>query len=394
MQVSLEIRVLRTLEEVEHIRNVWSAMQWCPESDIDFYSFIVKVRPEIVRPHVLVVYRHGQPVAIFAGRVENSLLEIKIGYKVIWRAKVRRIINPYGGFMGESSREVSEALIRQLLRSLREESADILLLASIRRDAELARLTRRVPNPLCRDYLPHTARHWTMNLPASLEEILEQRMSKKHRYWARRIMRLLEKDFPGALRYACYSAPNEVEKLYKDAHQVARKTYQWGLGVGFCDSEEQRKRLRLEAEKGWLRGYVLYLRDEPVAFWNCVVYQDKAYLASTGYDPAFAKYEVGTALFLRLINDMCCQNLKQLDFGIGSAFYKERFGDIGVEEDTICVFASTFRGIFLNALRLLTSGSVGLVRGTVRLLGLEQRLKRAWRKRIASTQAAPLEAKT
>jgi len=32
-----------------------------------------------------------------------------------------------------------------------------------------------------------------------------------------------------------------------------------GLGVGFIDNLENRERLRLEAEKGWLRGFVLYV---------------------------------------------------------------------------------------------------------------------------------------
>ncbi len=106
--------------------------------------------------------------------------------------------------------------------------------------------------------LARAVKHWKMSLPESLEELLEKRMNKKHRYWAKRTMRMLDKDFPGAVRYHCFSAPNEMGQLFEDAVKVARKTYQWGLGVGFQDNEEQRKRLALEATNGWLRGHVLY----------------------------------------------------------------------------------------------------------------------------------------
>jgi CelD/BcsL family acetyltransferase involved in cellulose biosynthesis len=218
-----------------------------------------------------------------------------------------------------------------------------------------------------------------MNLPATLEELFEKRMNKKHRYWAKRTVRMLEKDFPGGVRYTSFSTPKEVERLFTDVLCVARKTYQWGLGVGFQGSEENRQRLMLEARNGWFRGYVVYVKEEPVAFWICTVYKGTGYLDYTGYDPDFGKYEVGTALLFRVIDEMCKENIKQLDFGVGSAFYKERLADSSFEEGTMCAFAFSLRGVLLNALKLLTQFPVELMRNLLLRLGLEQKVKKLWR---------------
>src|ERR1035441_9509275 len=100
---ALQVKVLRTLEEVEKMRPVWSVMQSNPESDIDFVSFIATIRPEIVRPYVVVVYKGSEPISLLVGRVENSHLEAKIGYTTLWRCRVRRLAIFYGGLMGETS---------------------------------------------------------------------------------------------------------------------------------------------------------------------------------------------------------------------------------------------------------------------------------------------------
>lgn len=381
-ETTFKATVLRTLAEVEQVRDIWTGMQWSPESDIDFFSFIVKSRPEILHPLVLVVWENDRPVALVAGRIEKGHFDIKAGYKVIWRTEIRRLAIFYGGFMGRTTPEVGEFAIRQLLKLLREEQADLLLWSGVVLNSELRKLLGRVPNPLCRDPLAKPVQHWKMTLPESLDELLEKRMSKKHRYWAKRLMRILEKDFPKGVRMARFSRPDEMEKLFKDVIVVARKTYQWGLGAGFRDNEEQRERLRLEAKNGWHRGYVLYLNEEPVAFWICIVYRDTVYSAYTGYDPRHRKYEPGTVLFLNMIGELSREKKRELDFGPGSAFYKERFGDASFMESTLCIFAPSFRGMFFNGLRLVTEGPINLCRSLLNKLGLEQKLKTAWRRRL------------
>jgi len=383
---SLQVKVLTTLEEIQAMRNVWTAMQWHPNADLDFYTLIVSVRSEVLKPYVLVVSRGDEPVAVLAGRVEEGRLEIKMGYKVLWQPRVRRITLLYGGCMGQTGEDVNRAVVKRLLQSLREQKADLLSWGGIRWKSPLQQMLSRAPAFLCRDYLARPSEHWTMDLPTSLDEFLERKMNKKHRYWAKRAMRVLEKDFPGAVRYRCVTTPEDVETLFSHTVQVARKTYQWGLGVGFQDNEENRKRLRLAAQKGWLRGYLLYLKEEPVAFWICTVYGDTVHLDFTGFDPELRKYEIGTALFLRMLGELGAQNVRHLDFGLGTAFYKERFGDGKFEETTMCVFGSSARALGLSVLRLLTGGPSELARALLLRFRLEQKVKRIWRGLVTPAQ--------
>ncbi len=89
-----------------------------------------------------------------------------------------------------------------------------------------------------------------------------------------------------------------------------------------------------------------------------------------------------------MVGEACREKVKQLDFGPGSAFYKERFGDSEFEEATLCVFASSFRGVLLNSIRLLTEGPMQLIRGLLQSLGLEQKLKKVWRTYLTPAPAA------
>ena len=121
------------------------------------------------------------------------------------------------------------------------------------------------------------------------------------------------------------------------------------------------------------------MKEEPVAFWLCTVYGDTVHLDFTGFDPELRKYEVGTALFLRLLGELCAQGVKHLDFGLGTAFYKERFGDAKFEETTMCVFASSLRAVALSVARLLTGGPSEVVRALLLRFRLEQKVKKLWR---------------
>jgi len=372
--------VLATAQEVEGVRSIWTAWRKNPEADIDYFLLMLRLRPEIVRPHVLVVYEKGEPVTIVAGRIEDSPLEITSGNRLFWRSKVRRLALFHAGFMGRTDACATEFVTRHLVRSIRELGVDLMLWDGVEQESPLRRFLRTTPNPLCRDYLARGSEHWIMHLPASLEELLQKRMNKKRRYWARRIIRTVEKDFSGAVRHAHFCTAESVEALWKDVQAVARQSYQWALGVGFRDTEEQRGRLEIAARKGWLRAWVLYLGDRPAAFWLCTLHGDSLCLDYTGFDPAFRKYEVGTVALFQIFDEMCKAGVKHVDLGGGSYVYKQKFGNHQFDEASILTFAPTFRGVTLNLFRLLILGPVELVRWVAGCFGLEPALKKLWQR--------------
>jgi CelD/BcsL family acetyltransferase involved in cellulose biosynthesis len=92
-----------------------------------------------------------------------------------------------------------------------------------------------------------------------------------------------------------------LDHLFHDVEEIARKTYQRGLGVGFADTTRMRQRLELAARKGWLRAYLLYLGERPCAFWIGMLYGDTFVSDYTGYDPDLRQFSPGIGLVMRMI---------------------------------------------------------------------------------------------
>ena len=67
-----EIRIARTVPEVEGLREAWTGWPGHRDSDIDFYLMINQAHPEILRPHVIALYRDGKPDAILIGRLDKK----------------------------------------------------------------------------------------------------------------------------------------------------------------------------------------------------------------------------------------------------------------------------------------------------------------------------------
>ena len=111
-------------------------------------------------------------------------------------------------------------------------------------------------------------------------------------------------------------------------------------------------------ERGWFRAYVLYLDDEPIAFWQGQAYNGVFSTGVPGFDPAYAEHRVGNYVLFKLIADLCAdESIDTLDYGFGDAEYKRRFGTRSWEEQDVHLFAPTAKGFRTNAIRssLLTA---------------------------------------
>ena len=70
----IDIRVTRSISEVEALREPWMRRPGHRDSDIDFYLMIVQSYPEVSRPHVIALYCNDRPEAILIGRMEEKKL--------------------------------------------------------------------------------------------------------------------------------------------------------------------------------------------------------------------------------------------------------------------------------------------------------------------------------
>ncbi len=377
-QGAVTVRVLRTLPELESIRSIWTLWQRHPNSDIDFYLQVLAMRPGS-RPHVLVLYRDGRPEAMLIGRACEEQIECRIGYRVLWRPRKRHLTFIYGGQLGNFSPENCEAFVQEINDSLRRDEAVVAWLHFVKEGSPLCELARHSSSLLCRDYSPSVQVHRSTILQDSVEafyQTLSPKVRKNQKWQAKKILQ----HFGGNVTIRCFRENTELDCMFQDVEEVAKKTYQRGMGVGFQTNHEMRERFQLQAGKGWLRAYVLYLESVPAAFWIGDVYQQVFHSHFMGYDPAFAKHSPGMYLVMQTVEGFCAEDeVREIDWGLGDAQYKEVLGTSEWMEASFYLFAPTVSGLTLNLMRTPAALVDDLAKSALAHSSLLSRIKKSWR---------------
>jgi len=388
MESEVRVRVLKTLPELEEFRPAWESWPGNRDSEIESYLTTLRSNRATVRPHVVVVDRGGRPDAILVGRIDLSHVSCRLGYlRLNLPAKILYFV--YGALRGNASKENCELLVSSILQSLSNREADVADMGFLREDSELCGLAKREPGPLSRDYVHVTQQHYSATLPASVDEFyrgLSPKVRKNQRWQAKQLVN----HFSGNVAVRCFRGVTEIESLVADVERVASRSYQRGLGVGFSDCPHMREQLRLKADKGWLRGYVLYLAERPCAFWIGDINGNTFGSDYIGYDAEFASHSPGMYLVMRVIEGFCDghrEGVTEVDFGTGHAQYKQVLSTQEWCETSVCIFGPTVKGIGLNMARSLVGGMDQTIKRALARTDLLQRVKKAWRNHAKSKAA-------
>ena len=165
------VEVIRDYEQVEQIRSIWTVWQRHPNADIDFYLTVLRSGREMIRPHILVLYRDGQPQTMLIGRLEQGHVIVRFGYRTIMRLRAQMMTFIHGGLLGKPSREDAETLIREVCQSLHHGEADLAFLSHLNAESDLFRSAKSFSGLLTRDYVSVIDAHRSIALPGSSEEL-------------------------------------------------------------------------------------------------------------------------------------------------------------------------------------------------------------------------------
>jgi CelD/BcsL family acetyltransferase involved in cellulose biosynthesis len=231
--------------------------------------------------------------------------------------------------------------------------------------------------------------HGCVRLPRSFQAFLDS-LSRKERHNLKRFERRIQTDFSGRAQIRCYRQESQIENLLRDAEEVAKKTYQRGLAVGFSDSPETRETLQMAARKGTLRGCVLYLGGRPCAFMIGAEYRDTLHGSFMGFDPQFSPYSPGSLLLMHWIEEAFEPNTEQrifqIDLGAGDARYKRAIYNHLWNESLIHIFAPTFMGLRLNLHRIVSCLLYRSGKWLAVSVGILERVKKLWRSRARNSE--------
>ena len=349
------VTTARSVKEVEEIRDIWKKIQIGPAADIDYYLTVVNSRKQVVRPHVIILSHDKYIESMLVGRIEDMRLEFKFGYKTLFRPKVRSLTIVEGGILGNTSYTNCAALISEVVTSLKQREADIVSFSEIPIDSNIYKIAKKMLGFLCRDHFPTVHPHYKMTLPATIDDFLRVRKNRKR---LRNEMRRLQKSCSGNVAIKIFRERGQIDEFWRDAYKISKKTYQYALGGSFVNNIETPHLLTFLADRGWLRAYILYLEEKPLAFDLGYLHKNTYYDKNTGYDPKYKKFGVGTILLLKIIEDLCSDcHIHYIDFGAGDSAEKRRFCDLKCEEASFYIFKPKMKGVKLNAMRTISGAS-------------------------------------
>ena len=380
MQFRLEIA--RSFEDADRLRPVWDRVAWeREEAEHDYFLARLRARPDATGPFAVFVLRVDEPVAAVVARAETRRLATAVGYRTVYAPRVRLLQVVDGGIVALDTAAL-DPLVDALRTELARRGTDAIALPPLRLGSELSSAFESLGGSLQRQRFiaPWTRRR--LVLPDTFEEFVASR-SPNTRWRIRRDARRIEAELGGELSVRIVHDPDGLELLVRDADRVARATYQRALGAGFSDTPEQRTLARIGLEHGWLRGYLLYRGEQPIAYWICAVHGDTLLIKTAGFDSAYGRLRIGIYLLMRVIEDACSSpSIRVLDFGPGDAAYKQQFSSESWEERNLVVFARTLRGLRINAIRTAILGSARLARKVLDAARLTDRVRSRWRSRL------------
>lgn len=382
------IRVLRDVSELAAIRDRWLGLAIDQiYADPDFFEAALRADSKIVRPHVVALERGDELEAMLVGRIESLEFGVRAGYRKLYTPHVQSITVVQGGVLGV----VDESTFRVLLASVRDSLAagegDVAIFRYLPLDSALYSIASTELPFLRRQHVADSEVHWELTLPESVDDILRA-LSKSTRQTVNRYRRKLEREYDGRISVRIFTGTDELDDFFRDVEPVSAKTYQRALGVSYGDTPAHRERTHASMEHGWFRGYVLYLDDRPCAFHYGDLYRGRFRHGRPGYDPEFADLRVGTYLMLRLFDDLCEHpEAKIVDYGVGDADYKRRFGTRSWREGNVVVYAPTFRAASINVIRTALLAGVRMAKRVFGKGALYQRIRRDWRRRLTRSSA-------
>jgi len=356
-------QTIRDLCEVESLREVWKTWQKTRDSDLDFFSGMVRSRGAGCRPHVIVLSRNSRPEALLVGFSDRRKVPIRLGSVTIHQSEVTVLEFVYGGLLGNASKENCTALVQAVMRSLADGDADVALWEQLDMQSDLYTCALQLTSVVLRDHSPCPRDHWFMNIPQGVDAFLLS-LGPRQRSKLRRKYQKVLNSFPGTLQVRCFRAAAELEQAIPDMEEIARKSVKRQFGYGFFDTARTREQLLLEATRGWLRIYILYVDKSPVSFWKGTLYDRCLQPDHTAFDSDWSAFSPGIFLFLHILENLHNEDVKTIDFGSGDGQLYHRFGNMRLREASVRICAPKLRALQFHLLHNFTHYLTLLVRRT------------------------------
>lgn len=206
--------------------------------------------------------------------------------------------------------------------------------------------------------------------------------SARTRATLRRKQRKLEEASGGALDLREYRTPAEIAAFFAAALPLSERTYQARLlDAGLPKDVTARDEAAALAARDRVRGFILFLAGEAIAYLYLPVEGETLVYAYLGHDPAHAALSPGTVLQLAALERLFGEKrFRYFDFTEGDGQHKTLFGTGGVACASFVLLRPTLANRALLAALAGFDGAVAAGKALARRSGAEGALRRMLRR--------------
>jgi CelD/BcsL family acetyltransferase involved in cellulose biosynthesis len=218
------------------------------------------------------------------------------------------------------------------------------------------------------------------DLAGGFDRYLTKFSAKSRSTLRRKVKRFAELGNGGEMR--AYRRPDEMEEFHGRARDVSARTYQEKLlDAGIPGDAGFLSELKELAASDAVRGYVLFLGGNAIAYLCCLSTSSILLYTYLGYDPRHADLSPGTVLqylaFQSLFEE---KRFRLFDFTEGQGEHKKFFATHETSCADICYFRDTVSARFWIGLHRAFDRASITAGAVLDTLGLKARLKRLFRR--------------
>lgn len=372
----MQLTVATTVAELDALATRWDRIRIAsPHAGRPLFTLVRETAGDDVRPHVMLIEDDGREPILVVGRVERRPMRIKAGYRTLFEVPARWLVVVAGGIVGAHTPADHRLVIDRLGACMRRGTADILLLSKVEvaGPLHLAALDRLAWYRRGHGSTP--SRHHLSDLSRGYDAFHAARSKRTRLRLRRRLARLDETG--GRFTVDRIGPGHDVGETMRLLDNIASKSYQRGIGVGFVDDDLHRGLVAWAVAGGSFRIWTLSIDGGPVAFVGGLVHERTFFLFHTAFDPSVTEDEPGAILLARVLKELADDpGIDGFDYGHGDALYKRQLGDTWWDEVDVLGFAARPRALSLNSLNTacaLTVSAVKRVLGGDRVAALRRR---------------------
>ena len=385
----LDITIIKDIPGLKNIQIQWESMQNHPNAEFDFYHIILEHRPSILSPYVIVLSEKGECRCMLVGRIEMQRPQLSLGYLKISLPALKTLAILYGGIFGSVTDEMAEAAVAAIRKNMRAEGVDQVTINYVKTDSPFVKAVQRAGSFLTSAARSAPNKHWQTTVQESLDAFLKRKFKHSARYKVLIPVRVIEKEITQPVEIKIFDSQGSVHEMCDEVEKIACRTYHRGIGGGFLKNAETIRRYESAARQKRLLGILLYIDNRPVAFWIATLFNRVLFLEFTGYDPDFERLEAGKYLLLKMHDYVAKNKIADIiDYGLGDAAYKHKFGDIFWEETTLRMYALKPKPLIEKCLLYFVNGLFYLFQRTLSRLKLIDSIKKRWRSKAQKTNVA------